>query len=376
MSEKNFVKLGDVAHECRLTWSGGQTDIPIVGLEHLVPGEIELSSWDNNIEHTFSKKFLKGQVLLGRRRVYLKKAVVAPCDGICSGDITVIESTGGILPELLPFVIQNDRFFDYAMQGSAGSLSPRVKWEHLKNYEFSLPPLAKQKVLADKLWAAYRLKESYKKLLATTEEMVKSQFIEMFGSVESTKPLVDFIEVSFPGDWGLEDKDGSGVKVIRTTNFTNNGKLDLSDVVTRDIDSAKVEKKKLFKGDIILERSGGTNDNPVGRVVYFEEDGLYLFNNFTQLLRCKEGVNSLFIFYSLFNYYQMNKNVIRSMGNKTTGIQNLKMDRYWQIPIADVSIECQKEFETIYRQADKSGFELRKSIKSICKVIKSLINNI
>jgi hypothetical protein len=112
--------------------------------------------------------------------------------------------------------------------------------------------------------------------------------------------------------------------------------------------------KKLSKGDIILERSGGTNDNPVGRVVYFEEDGVYLFNNFTQLLRCKEGVNSLFIFYSLFNYYQMNKNVIRSMGNKTTGIQNLKMDRYWQIPIADVSIERQKEFETIYRQADKS----------------------
>ena len=361
MSENNFVKLGDVAHECRLTWSGGQTDIPIVGLEHLVPGEIELSSWDSNIEHTFSKKFLKGQVLLGRRRVYLKKAVVAPCDGICSGDITVIESTGGILPELLPFVIQNDRFFDYAMQGSAGSLSPRVKWEHLKNYEFSLPPLAEQKVLADKLWAAYRLKESYKKLLAATEEMVKSQFIEMFGTVKSTKPLTDFIDVSFPGEWGQEDKDGSGVKVIRTTNFTNNGKLDLSDVVTRGIDYAKVEKKKLSKGDIILERSGGTNDNPVGRVVYFEEDGVYLFNNFTQLLRCKEGVNSLFLFYSLFNYYQMNKNVIRSMSNKTTGIQNLKMDRYWQIPIADVSIERQKEFESIYRQADKSGFDGRKS---------------
>ena len=374
MNDKSLVKLGDVAHECRQTWNGDQNNVPIVGLEHLIPGEIELYSWDSNIEHTFSKKFVKGQVLLGRRRVYLKKAAVAPCDGICSGDITVIESTGGILPELLPFVIQNDRFFDYAMQGSAGSLSPRVKWEHLKNYEFPLPPLTEQKVLADKLWAAYRLKESYKKLLAATEEMVKSQFIEMFGIAKSTKPLADFIEVSFPGEWGQEDKDGSGVKVIRTTNFTNNGKLDLSDVVTRDIDSAKIEKKKLFKGDIILERSGGTNDNPVGRVVYFEEDGVYLFNNFTQLLRCKEGVNSLFIFYSLFNYYQMNKNVIRSMGNKTTGIQNLKMDRYWQIPIADVSTERQKEFESIFRQADKSGFELRKSIEAIDKVIKSLVN--
>ena len=375
MSINRTVKLGEVAHECRQTWSGEQLGTPIVGLEHLIPGEIELRNWDIDIEHTFSKKFQKGQILLGRRRVYLRKAVVAPCDGICSGDITVIEATEGIIPELLPFIIQNDRFFDYAMQGSAGSLSPRVKWEHLKNYEFPLPTLDEQKILAEKLWAAYRLKESYKKLLAATDEMVKSQFIEMFGTVKSTKPLTDFIEISFPGEWGQEDKDGSGVKVIRTTNFTNNGKLDLSDVVTRDIDSVKVEKKKLSKGDIILERSGGTNENPVGRVVYFEEDGVYLFNNFTQLLRCKEGVNSLFIFYSLFNYYQLNKYVIRSMGNKTTGIQNLKMDRYWQIPIADVSIERQKEFESIYRQADKSEFELRKSIDAIDAVIKSLINS-
>ena len=188
-----------------------------------------------------------------------------------------------------------------------------------------------------------------------------SQFIEMFGHTENTKPLSDFIEVSFPGEWGQEDKDGNGVKVIRTTNFTNTGKLNLADVVTRDIDPNKVEKKKLKKGDIILERSGGTNDNPVGRVVYFNEDGLYLFNNFTQLLRCKEEVNSLFIFYFLFNYYQMNKRIIRSMGNKTTGIQNLKMDQYWQIPIADVSVERQNEFEAIYNQADKSesGCEYR-----------------
>ena len=183
-----------------------------------------------------------------------------------------------------------------------------------------------------------------------------SQFIEMFGDPEQTKPLSDFIEVSFPGDWGQEDKNGDGVKVIRTTNFTNTGKLDLSDVVTRDIDAAKVEKKKLKKGDIILERSGGTNDNPVGRVVYFDEEGTYLFNNFTQLLRCKECVNSKFLFYSLFNYYWTNKSAIRSMGNKTTGIQNLKMDKYWQIPIADVPLEHQKEFESIYNQSDKSGF--------------------
>ena len=233
------------------------------------------------------------------------------------------------------------------MTGTGGQ--KRVPANYLENFMVGLPPIEEQS----------RFENIYKQADKSGFDGLKSQFIEMFGTVESTKPLTDFIDVSFPGEWGQEDKDGSGVKVIRTTNFTNNGKLDLSDVVTRDIDYAKVEKKKLSKGDIILERSGGTNDNPVGRVVYFEEDGVYLFNNFTQLLRCKEGVNSLFIFYSLFNYYLMNKNVIRSMGNKTTGIQNLKMDRYWQIPIADVSTERQKEFESIFRQADKSGSVLQ-----------------
>ena len=357
-----MVKLGDVAIEKRETWTGSTQGVPIIGLEHLVPGEITLSSWDSDTDNTFSKMFRKDQVLLGRRRVYLKKAVIAPFDGICSGDITVIEAIPGkISPRLLPFIIQNERFFDYAIQGSAGSLSPRVKWEHLKDYEFNLSDYEEQESLANKLWSALKLKESYHALLLATDEMVKSRFVEQFGSNKKTLPLSEWIGTSFPGEWGADDIDGTGVKVIRTTNFTNTGKLDLTNVVTRDIETGKVQKKRLKPGDIILERSGGTADNPVGRVVYFEAEGIYLFNSFTQLLRCKDGVNSLYVFYSLFNYYQTHKNEIRSMGNKTTGIQNLKMDKYWEIPIVDASSESQEEFVSLYRQADKSKFSDFKS---------------
>lgn len=370
-----MVRFDKIAKECREVAKGSFVDVPIVGLEHIEPYDMLLKNWDMNVETTFTKTFKKGQILFGRRRAYQHKACVATCDGICSGDITVIEPiVGAVCSELLPFIVQNDDFFEHAIKGSNGALSPRVKWEHMASFEIKLPSIEQQKVLADKLWAAYEVKQSYLRMIEATEKMVKSQFIEMFGRSEATKPLTDFIEVSFPGEWGQEDRDGNGVRVIRTTNFTNTGKLDLSDVVTRDIDSAKVEKKRLKKGDIILERSGGTNENPVGRVVYFDEDGVYLFNNFTQLLRCKEGVNPLFIFYSLFNYYQTNKNAIRSMGNKTTGIQNLKMDKYWQISIFDVSLESQNDFEIIFNQADKSEFELKKSIEAIDKVIKSLIN--
>lgn len=369
-----MVKLGDVAIEKRETWTGSTQGVPIIGLEHLVPGEITLSSWDSDTDNTFSKMFRKDQVLLGRRRVYLKKAVIAPFDGICSGDITVIEAIPGkISPRLLPFIIQNERFFDYAIQGSAGSLSPRVKWEHLKDYEFNLSDYEEQESLANKLWSALKLKESYHALLLATDEMVKSRFIEQFGSNKKTLPLSEWIGTSFPGEWGADDIDGTGVKVIRTTNFTNTGKLDLTNVVTREIETGKVQKKRLKPGDIILERSGGTADNPVGRVVYFEAEGIYLFNNFTQLLRCKDGVNSLYVFYSLFNYYQTHKNEIRSIGNKTTGIQNLKMDKYWEIPLVDASSESQEEFVSLYRQADKSKFELKQAIEKIDKVMRALL---
>ncbi len=182
----------------------------------------------------------------------------------------------------------------------------------------------------------------------------KSQFIEMFGE-RSTTPANHYIKDSFPGDWGKEDKDSTGVKVIRTTNFTNFGKLNLSEVVTRSIEEKKIRKKQILKYDTILERSGGTTDNPVGRVVLFEEDEQYLCNNFTQVLRFKD-IDPRFAFYALYYFYQMNKTTIRSMGSKTTGIQNLNMSMYLEIGIPNANEIEQKRFVSIAEQADKSKY--------------------
>ena len=173
------VRLGDVANENRETLKTSKHGLPVVGLEHIMPNNIKLTEWCVDSENTFTKTFSKGHVLFGRRRAYLKKAAVAPIDGICSGDITVIEAIPErLLPELLPFVIQNDYFFDYAVGKSAGSLSPRVKWEHLQNFEFDLPDVDEQRRLADVLWAFDDAKQAYKKLLSATDELVKSQFVD------------------------------------------------------------------------------------------------------------------------------------------------------------------------------------------------------
>lgn len=185
------VKLGDVAREYKATIKNN-AGLPIVGLEHLIPGEITLEQWDTDTSNTFTKGFKKGHMLFGRRRAYLKKAALAPFDGICSGDITVIEAIPGKMnPDLLPFIIQNDLLFDYAVGQSAGSLSPRVKWENLKEYEFELPELEKQYGLVELLKAAHRAKKAYQKQISATDELVKSQFIEMFDDEKNIVPLSD-----------------------------------------------------------------------------------------------------------------------------------------------------------------------------------------
>ena len=88
------------------------------------------------------------------------------------------------------------------------------------------------------------------------------------------------------GEWGDDDRFGTGIPVLRTTNFTNDGVLNFTNVVTRTITKKNVSDKYLRSGDIIIEKSGGSDKQPVGRVVYYSgKPDTYLFNNFTGVLR-------------------------------------------------------------------------------------------
>jgi type I restriction enzyme S subunit len=155
----------------------------VVGLEHIDSDDIHLRK-SATIEEstTFTKKFRSGDVLFGRRRAYLRKAAQASFDGICSGDITVFRAKEKkLIPELLPFIVNNDKFFDYAIQHSAGGLSPRVKFKDLANYEFLLPPKEEQAKLAELLWAMDEVIEREKEVLGKTET-IKSSLFKKFTS--------------------------------------------------------------------------------------------------------------------------------------------------------------------------------------------------
>ncbi|MFN8358658.1 MAG: restriction endonuclease subunit S [Candidatus Kapaibacterium sp.] len=161
--------------------------------------------------------------------------------------------------------------------------------------------------------------------------------------------LKAIIHKPISGEWGESEGD---VNIIRTTNFTNEGRLNLSNVVKRNIDVDKITRKKLLYGDTIIEKSGGSLSQPVGRVIYFDQiDGTYLCNNFTSVIRAKSNIDSRYLFWFLFNNHQ-NQNTLKYQ-NKTTGIINLQLERYieeLQIPLPPLPI--QKRIAEILDAAD------------------------
>ena len=155
--------------------------------------------------------------------------------------------------------------------------------------------------------------------------------------------LIDITGKALSGEWGNDDETGDGIPVLRTTNFTNEGVVNYNDVVTRSITKKNIDEKYLRRGDIIIEKSGGSDKFPVGRVIYFDGDeNTYLFNNFTGLLRVKnhEVWYPRYVFYSLFANYK--RGGTRAFENKTTGLHNLKMDDFIsRYEVAEIDINEQ-----------------------------------
>ncbi|MFH1965671.1 MAG: restriction endonuclease subunit S, partial [Acidobacteriota bacterium] len=176
-----MVKFGDVVNNANLVERDPVKNgiERIVGLEHLDPENLHIRHWNSPEDGTsFTRKFVPGQTLFGKRRAYQKKVAYAEFEGICSGDILTFESkdTKLLLPELLPFICQTDAFFDYALGTSAGSLSPRTSWKALRNFEFPLPPIEEQKRFAEILWAADEAVERLGETLGRLEHLRQRYF--------------------------------------------------------------------------------------------------------------------------------------------------------------------------------------------------------
>ena len=157
-----------------------------IGGEHFETGELTISMRGtikgSTIGPAFHMRFMPGDVLLMSRNPHLRKAGVVDFEGICS-DVSYVcrtKDSSVLLQEFLPFIFQTDAFWRFAEENKKGSTNFFLNWSDFEKYEFYLPDTSTQGKLAELLWSFEDTKAAYKKLLLATDELVKSQFLEMF----------------------------------------------------------------------------------------------------------------------------------------------------------------------------------------------------
>lgn len=344
-----------------------------VGLEHYVSGEVIIRNFGSTerLESTM-KVFQSGDILVARRNVYLKRAATVDFDGLTSGDSIILRPTNYLIGRILPFVLNTDAFWDFADRYSDGTMSKRLSPKTLMKYEFDLPNDDELSLLADTLWAANDTREAYQELLRQSDELVKSQFIEVIEPLleqKKTKSMDELIQPGRPITYGIL-KPGTGypggIPVVKVKDMRD-GMIDQTDMLltSPEID-AQYQRSKLRRGDLLISIRGS-----VGRMAEVPES---LENaNITQdtaRLTIAEDFNRVYIRGVLESAPLQNEMERNIRGVAVKGI-NIGFLRELQIPICDRS--TQDRLASLYKQSDKSKFELKQSIANITALMKSLM---
>ena len=354
------IILGDIVEVIKETVHNPQESgfQYFVGLEHYDSGEPLITRYATPDNLTSSvKHFAKGDILVARRNVYLKRASLVDFEGVTSGDSIVLRAKDKRYQQILPFILNSDYFWDYAEQNSDGTMSKRLSPADLLDYEFEEPENIE--LLADKLWAAYRVKESYKKLLAATDDMLKAKFQEMFGGqgVVTLSEACDIVMGTSP-DSQYYNTNCEGLPFYQ-------GKTEFTDMY---IGGAEVWCTKPIrvaeKNEILMSVRA-----PVGAINIAAEKcciGRGLCS-----IKPKDNVTKLlFVFYAL----KLQEEEISRLGTGSTFKAVNKDQVYNKITLPLPPLPLQQQFVEIATQAEATKESLRKSIENIDQVIKSLIN--
>ena len=200
-----------------------------------------------------------------------------------------------------------------------------------------------------------------------------SQFIEMFGNT-SKEMLGKFIQVirgvSYkPSD--VKTADDPDTAVILRSNNINDANLNTDEVVY--IDKNRVSGDQYLRiNDIVVCASNGSKALVGKAAINKTLTNQYAHGAFCLLVRPNDNINPVYL--NTFFQTSLYKKQIDELA-AGSNILNIKQEHLTNMILPLPVIEEQNKFAIIAEQADKSKFELRKSIDAIDKVIKSLINN-
>ena len=380
------VKLSNVIRRAQTKVDKDDTDLVFyVGGEHIESENIRVHSRgiiaESTIGPMFYYGFKAGDFLLVSRNPHLKKAGLVDFDGICSEKTFVLETANSdvLLPEFLPFVLQNERFWDYAYRHRHGSTNTFINWSTLANYEFELPDLETQRKLAEVLWSINDTMEAYKNLISATDELVKSQF---FGEFEAKRQ--SFSTCSLIAACENEDdiKCGPFGTQLKQSEYTEEGvpvwgipQVNAAFSIPADTYVGEEKALQLTQfliqpDDIAMSRKGN-----IGQCALYPADytpGIIA----SDVLRIRPDKTKLLPSFLMCQlHYSSNVvNQIEMVGNGQI-MKGINVTKLKNITIYIPPMELQEQFAAFVRQSDKSKFELEQALSELTATYKRIISD-
>ena len=344
------VKFEDVATRVNTREDKDNTSLLYyVGGDHIESGEMVVHNRGliagSTIGPMFYFGFKKGDILLVSRNPHLRKAAMVIFDGICSEKTFVIgtKDESVLLQRYLAVVVQTDSFWNYCEEHKSGGVNFFVNWSTLAKYEFDLPDIEEQRIISDKVWAAYQVKESYRKLISATDELVKSRFFAQFDLLPRDYKWKDVLTIINGKAYGEEYQEEGKYPICGSAGVMGYG------------------NKKLCEHDSIILGRKGNIDKPI----YMNED-YWIVDTAFCLLPKKDIIHPIYLYYwcKQFNFQKLNKQAV---------LPSLTRSDLEQIEIQVPKMEDQMMFVEVIQQADKSKFELKQAIEKIDRVMRALM---
>lgn len=310
----------------------------------------------------FIRLFRPGQILYGSRRTYLKKVSVPDFEGVTSNVTFVLETKDEtVLPQrLLPFLLLSDRFTSYSIGKSKGSTNPYVLFSDLADFEIDLPEPKAVAEIADIMCASEQLKENYRSLLATCDDIVKSQFVEMFGDPSvnpKTFKTAGLLELgNAKNGLNYHSKDtGYKVPCLGVADFGDLWTIEGASTLGKiSLNERPSKEYCLEDGDIVFVRSNG-NKELVGRcLAVYPGKSEVVFSGFC--IRVRLNDNRVRVPYLLALLKQ--DSVRRRLFGRGANVQNLNQKLLSKIDVPLPPLELQQEFADFAASVDKSKFRL------------------
>ena len=354
-------KIKDIADEISVRVDDPKTSgfERFVGLEHYDSGKPVILRYGSTAKLDSSAKVFKnGDILIARRNVYLKRAGLVEFDGITSGDSIVIRAKNKRVQRLLPFIFNTVKFWDYADQHADGSMSKRLSPKILMEFEVTLPDSdAEIDKLADLLWSMYESMHSYEEVISKSDELIKSQFIEMFDKCAIRKKIGEIASIS---------RGASPRPISKFITDGPNGEnwIKIGDVGENDMyvthANEKITKegaeksRRVNPGDFILSNSMSFGRPYILKISGYVHDGWLIISEYQKT------------FQTMFFYHLLRSDFVQSQFNGSANgstVKNLNSDIVKRVEVITPSNKDQNHFIQFANQIDKSKFIYNKMPK-------------